>query len=126
MTDERFFPVKFRFVNAIQAFLLLPQQTKTKMKTKKKKKKIQLKSAPDIQSWVFFLMQNAHNFFFSLSISLIPNKPYNQPAEMLLFLCFFSPVRFEVADIYKLTTIKENKSKTNEQNCTSSKKFDNL
>lgn len=49
-------------------------------------------------------MQNAHNFF--LSISLIPNKPYNQPAEML-FLFFVFPVRFEVADIYKLTTIKE-------------------
>lgn len=47
-------------------------------------------------------MQNAHNFF--LSISLIPNKPYNQPAEMLFFVF---PVRFEIADIYKLTTIKE-------------------
>lgn len=49
---------------------------------------------------------------FSLSISLIPNKPYNQPAEMLFSFCvwgFFSPVRFKVADIYKLTTIKENK-----------------
>lgn len=93
------------------------------MKTNKKKYNLKVHQ---IYKVGFFLMQNAHNFF-SLSISLTPNKPYNQPAEMLFcFFVYFSPVRFEVADIYKLTTIKENKSKTNEQNCTSSKKFDNL
>lgn len=58
-----FFPVKFRFVNAIQALLLLPQQTTTKMKTKKKKKKYNLK-VHQIYKVGFFLMQNAHNFSF--------------------------------------------------------------
>lgn len=50
-------------------------------------------------------MQNAHNVFLSPYFN---KKPYTQPDEMLFCL----PVMFDVADIYKLTTITKKQTKT--------------
>lgn len=123
----------------VSRFVIFPffcpnkQQPKWKLKQNKTKtpKNTQLKSAPDIQSCffffpLFFCMQNAHNFFFFFFLKYLFNTNQTvQPAcwnVTLLYVLFSFPVRFEVADIYKPTTIKENKrAKTNEQNCTSSK-----
>lgn len=109
------------------------QQPKWKLKQNKTKtpKNTQLKSAPDIQSCFFFSLSFSvckmpiTSFFFFFLKYLFNTNQTVQPAcwnVTLLYVLFSFPVRFEVADIYKPTTIKENKrAKTNEQNCTSSK-----
>lgn len=123
----------------VSRFVIFPffcpnkQQPKWKLKQNKTKtpKNTQLKSAPDIQSCFFFSLSFSvckmpiTSFFFFFLKYLFNTNQTVQPAcwnVTLLYVLFSFPVRFEVADIYKPTTIKENKrAKTNEQNCTSSK-----